>query len=786
MSQGGSYFLESQASLDLGSESACTSGTEGVDGSYESSFIDDGDVGVPVDRVAYRSVDDELQRNYAAGFAGGHSVPSSSDGDWSDPEYRRTIGREFYGRLYARGHYGRDGDASGSAGGHCSASGRVPGCAAGGGPSEPVCAVAASSQFRPWRSYECLGDVSGGDVAASAHALSRSAWLGDVRPDARRGGSPFGFHSSDDTLSSGGAVRLSDAPISVRLSGEVDYSDDGVSAGLSRGVRSSGREGRRRLASPVHRGGASSSSDGRVSLDGSQQQAAAVRESLDDGGHRPHGDVRVGGGAARDLAGASGVRDVWYSDSYSVDDCVPHVAAVRVGDQLVPYAGHSYWRERVGAPFVFRGKQVMLTVSRCDVSPNEVFANCCLLPSVEDVMVAKEHHADGMLHLHVYLSFKSNRSVADAQLHYGALFGFDHEDPVRPYLPSLRLVGELRGEARGRAKETWVKYLSKEGCWLANFDVHGFLASLDEPSESSVAKKRRTDEVYRLLTEGASIGDLLRTEHAAFVAFQLEKVKGAMNVVRVTQMAEKRLKWPDADDHPLFEGFRRLLADPSVFPADGWDVAFLVLSWIVENIRRPRQPGTPQLMISGTTSNQKTSLIEELGRWVSLGRWSTPRNKNDIAYQDFEDDVELVMVDEFDSATFNVTQMLRLCSDARGEAVRRFQRPALRFEFPVPIVMLTMEPSFAASLPPCSTEQYEALVRRVSFVRIPSGRDFFLPVVKWMAFCARHSGVPPPQHKFAQDFVLDCPAACAGILSVPTPVGAPSTVSRLTVLNPHR
>lgn len=438
----------------------------------------------------------------------------------------------------------------------------------------------------------------------------------------------------------------------------------------------------------------------------------------------------------------------------------------------------------VTGSYVLRGQRHMWTVPRCDAHPKAVFDYLMehfptTSPTgISRIVVARELHEDGFPHLHLFVEWKKSKNVAFAMRSYSPAFGFDMTDPLHPthYVINFQATVAERAHGLDRAIRGAVQYVTKgsellEPFWVSNFDVVTYLAGARVLTDGAAEKKRKWTEVHDRLRAGVSVEELMADdEMGSLVSFNYGKAVAVAHAFKRIRAAEQRLSWPVVADHPLFQGFDALLSETGPYwsSREGWECANAVLTWIQGNIHRPRRPGDKQLVLSGLTSNQKTGLMMEVTRWVSSGCYTVPKGKYDLPYQDWDDDIEFIIVDEFNRDSIPGSFLNRVLYDSRTDAFRRMQRPSLHTRGVCPLVMLTNQSSLECLIPPdLVAEEQQAFIRRVQFVQIPlrlaQQRDFFLPVCQWMSYCAAHYDTTPSDPLVGR-FDEVCPPSCSAVV----------------------
>lgn len=420
----------------------------------------------------------------------------------------------------------------------------------------------------------------------------------------------------------------------------------------------------------------------------------------------------------------------------------------------------------------------MITVSQCDLNHEQVYQHIMWLtrsaprgaPPQRLIVCSEDHDRTEGRHLHLFVEFPRRVDVKDAQRWYSAWFGWD-EVRERPFMPSFKLPRTgVRDRETFDTPVDMIRYVIKHGNWVANFDVLNFLSPGD-PALPQAKRSKVWPQILDRLKAGESTTKLLYDEELGpTVARELQKIQVAASVISMKIEADQRNHWPSDLMHPLFQGFMALLGPNGPWSHDrtDYECAETTIRWIVRNLQ-PRQAGQTQLIVGGPTSNQKSSLVEALGKWVTVGWWNVATNRNDTAYQRLTDDTELLAVDEYERDTIPGVEVLKILSDASQTQFRRFHQEGMRPAFPLPVIMLTNNDNLSNLIPEAFTaQQADAYRRRVEFAHIPGygRRDFFLPVVQWLDYAGRSYNRVRASPK-AVPFPIVCPPCCTHIVLPP-------------------
>lgn len=248
--------------------------------------------------------------------------------------------------------------------------------------------------------------------------------------------------------------------------------------------------------------------------------------------------------------------------------------------------------------FRLQGKNYILTFPQCDVK-KEIAVERLEQKWKDDLqgyIVCEEQHADGTPHLHVFLEFREKKHVR--QIDYFDFIGGKH--------------GNYQVAKRVRAS---VEYVTKGGNYLAKgLDVE------------AIKKKRasKSTDVAKMLMEGKSISEINAVD-PGYVMINKRKLEEYEQWITVEKHKKSKEEWVP----PSLEGLT--------------DANKQIAQWIVSNIRQTRKFKAPQLFITGPKNLGKTSLIEWLGR--SLSVYHIPQMED--FYDLYSDDYDLVVFDEF-------------------------------------------------------------------------------------------------------------------------------------------
>lgn len=255
--------------------------------------------------------------------------------------------------------------------------------------------------------------------------------------------------------------------------------------------------------------------------------------------------------------------------------------------------------------FRLDAKNISLTYPKCDLTRERVLGFLKLLggDNYRGGAACIEAHSDGTPHVHAYLRLSNKRCFRDPR-------AFD----IDGYHANIQPC---------RNPKHWLNYLRKED------KSPGLDGDLDDLLSSAKPKERLTDVIARRIESGDNSAAIFES-FPGFYMMNKRKIEELQEfMVRKRQKLDK-LDWEEACSK---------LAEAQV-------EAQQVSDWLMENIKKPRKLRTPQLWIQGPPGSGKTSLIEELAKYLSV--FYVPMD--DGKYLDgFSDDYDLIVFDEMKS-----------------------------------------------------------------------------------------------------------------------------------------
>lgn len=248
--------------------------------------------------------------------------------------------------------------------------------------------------------------------------------------------------------------------------------------------------------------------------------------------------------------------------------------------------------------FRMQGKNFTLTYPQC-ATKKEVAASIIddnWGDELSGYLVAEEDHKDGTPHLHAYLQFKEKKTFCRS----------DCFDVIGGKHGSYEVTKSIR---------RWVTYCTKDGKYIAKgLDVE------------SIKKKKgsKSTEVAQMFLDGKKVSDVNKVD-PGYVMINKRKLEEYETWVACENSKKSKLDWVPPDLSDLTDANKQ------------------IAEWICKNIRQQRVFKAPQLFIHGPRNLGKTSLIEWLGKYLSV--YHVPMGED--FYDLYSDDYDLIVMDEF-------------------------------------------------------------------------------------------------------------------------------------------
>lgn len=255
--------------------------------------------------------------------------------------------------------------------------------------------------------------------------------------------------------------------------------------------------------------------------------------------------------------------------------------------------------------FRLDAKNIALTYPKCDLTRERVLGFLQLLggDKYQGACASIERHADGTPHIHAYLRLSSKRCFRDPRT-------FDIDGHHANFQPC-------------RNPKHWLNYIRKED---QSALMDGDLADL---LGGPKPKERLTDVIARRIESGDSSASIFE-DFPGFYLMNKRKIEELQDfMVRKRQKLDK-LDWEEACSK---------LAETQVEAQE-------VSDWLVANIKKPRKLRQPQLWLQGPPGSGKTTLVQELERFLSV--FYVPMD-GDSFLDGFQDDYDLIVFDEMKS-----------------------------------------------------------------------------------------------------------------------------------------
>lgn len=255
--------------------------------------------------------------------------------------------------------------------------------------------------------------------------------------------------------------------------------------------------------------------------------------------------------------------------------------------------------------FRIDAKNIALTYPKCDLTRERVLGFLQLLggDNYRGASASIEQHADGTPHVHAYLRLYSKRCFRDPRT-----FDIDgHHANIQPC----------------RNAKHWINYIRKE-------DQSALMdGDLDDLLGNPKPKERISDVVARRIESGDSSAAIFES-FPGFYLMNKRKIEELQDfMVRKRQKLDK-LDWEEACSK---------LAETQT-------EAQQVTDWLMDNIKKPRKLRQPQLWLQGPPGSGKTSLVQQLERFLSV--FYVPMD-GDSFLDGFQDDFDLIVFDEMKS-----------------------------------------------------------------------------------------------------------------------------------------
>lgn len=315
-------------------------------------------------------------------------------------------------------------------------------------------------------------------------------------------------------------------------------------------------------------------------------------------------------------------------------------------------------KSQTSKKFRIRGSKFFLTYPQCSTPKEWVVEQLPeLFRDLEGYVVAEETHEDGQPHLHVYLSLKATRSISDP-----AYF-----DPIvdPPKHGNYQVV---------RSPYAVLKYCTKEGQYIA----HG----VDIRTKQRKRQERsKTEEYSRLIWDEGLAKDSVDVQ---FRAYRL--LHGRQLDLEVAHQETLRIKRQRAASS---------LETAEVIPLTSHPANRALAKWLVDNIRKPREPRQAQLWIASEPGAGKTTLKDVIlpALYPLLEIYQLPYDGSwDDDYEDGRYD--LIIADEFKSQ-LTVQRLNQLADGSIIKLVRRGRNPVYKRDRLPMIVLSNMTPDEA-------------------------------------------------------------------------------------------
>lgn len=252
--------------------------------------------------------------------------------------------------------------------------------------------------------------------------------------------------------------------------------------------------------------------------------------------------------------------------------------------------------------FQLKCRRLFLTFPQCSVTKELALER--LISKYQGELtwyiIAEEQHADGTPHLHLALEFKKEFSTRKQDV-------FD-------------FIGDKHGNYQSmKNQRKCVEYVTKHGVYLS----HGI-----DVSAIRNKKKSLSAHVAKALMDGKSLEEIVN-EDPGFFMMHKRKIEDFQQYVQSRNNKRTRLPWVP-------------FLDADIADMDALSDREIAL-WLNQNIRQKRPLKTKSLYIWGPPNMGKSSLIQSLGRFLSI--YVIPRDEE--FYDEYEDGLyDLAVLDE--------------------------------------------------------------------------------------------------------------------------------------------
>lgn len=286
--------------------------------------------------------------------------------------------------------------------------------------------------------------------------------------------------------------------------------------------------------------------------------------------------------------------------------------------------------------FYLSGSKFLLTFAQCQTPKEEVVERIRdQHPDAIAYIVARELHADGQPHLHVYLAFEEPRKIKD-YAYFNTL--------VHPHKQAnLKSVRSPKG-----AQE----YCKKGGDYL----THGV---------DALGKKRKPPSTTETYIRSVVDGEISRDEGLAQYLGVRARCGSAIDRELDIQLRAKAKRQRAASSHEAVNVIPSHLSVPNG----------RVARWLNENIRKPRAPRQAQLWIKAGPGAGKTTFVDQVLPYLypGLSIYSLPY---DGEWQDDYEDgcYDLIIADEY-RTQYRIQYLNRLADGSVTKLRRRAMKP---------------------------------------------------------------------------------------------------------------
>jgi len=261
-------------------------------------------------------------------------------------------------------------------------------------------------------------------------------------------------------------------------------------------------------------------------------------------------------------------------------------------------------RKTVKKRFRLNAQKLYLTYPQCSLSKEDVLFNVKkhFGSNLVWAVVGQESHQDGSPHLHCAISLSKKVNITSAKT-LDCLANYKHGN-----------YQAMRKPVR------CLEYCTKDKNYIAHgINVLQFLKS------SSDRKSTKSDMIATKIMDGETLDNIKKAE-PGFYMMHMDKIQKFASVEYIRIERSKKLPWPKIDytdsENPETQ---------------------MIVSWLIDNVRKHRPFRSKQLYIFGTTCLGKSSFVNTLEKYLNIYIMPT-----EDFYSDWVDNLyDICVMDEF-------------------------------------------------------------------------------------------------------------------------------------------